>query len=174
MTAQFAIVALRRAGRPFLGLLCSLGFRLAVSATGGARLRPQAPKMQVSEAILFRAPCIRSDQQIARGAFPFRRSCSRLTTRGPPSVRNGRPASGRGALPGAPLLTGLPPRFFRHWRRSAPPPCEVSLVWLGGLCFGLGTRSPKRLPCVRGADRLSYEVQHRKNKKTICKPKCKM
>ncbi len=37
---QFAIVAQRRAGRPFLALLCSLGFRLAYSATGSSRLRP--------------------------------------------------------------------------------------------------------------------------------------
>ena len=27
-------------------------------------------------------------------------------------------------MPAAPLLTGLPPRLFRHWRRSALPPAE--------------------------------------------------
>ena len=29
-------------------------------------------------------------------------------------------------LPGAPLLTGLPPRSSRHWRRSALPPRRLS------------------------------------------------
>ncbi len=58
-----------------------------------------------------------------------------------PSVRNSRPASGRGALPGAPLLTGLPPRFFRHWRRSAPPPLHK------GALLGEGKgRAPTPMP----------------------------
>ena len=39
-----------------------------------------------------------------------------------PSVRNGRAASAPRGLPSTPLLTGLPPRCIRHWRRSAPPP----------------------------------------------------
>ena len=39
---QFAMVALRRPRGAFLGLPCSLGFRLASSATGSARLRPLA------------------------------------------------------------------------------------------------------------------------------------
>ncbi len=37
------------------------------------------------------------------------------------TVRKGRYASPRKRLPSTPLRTGLPPRFFRHWRRSAPP-----------------------------------------------------
>ena len=40
----------------------------------------------------------------------------------PHAVRKGRCASPPRRLPSTPLLTGLPPRFFRHWRRSAPPP----------------------------------------------------
>ena len=40
----------------------------------------------------------------------------------PHAVPNGRCASPPRRLPSTPLLTGLPPRFFRHWRRSAPPP----------------------------------------------------
>ena len=40
----------------------------------------------------------------------------------PLAVRKGRCASPPRRLPSTPLLTGLPPRFFRHWRRSAPPP----------------------------------------------------
>ena len=42
--------------------------------------------------------------------------------RRPCTVRNGRWALPLKRLPSTPLLTGLPPRFFRHWRRSAPPP----------------------------------------------------
>ena len=38
----------------------------------------------------------------------------------PLAVRKGRCASPLKRLPSTPLLTGLPPRFFRHWRRSAP------------------------------------------------------
>ena len=38
----------------------------------------------------------------------------------PLAVRKGRCASPPRRLPSTPLLTGLPPRFFRHWRRSAP------------------------------------------------------
>ena len=37
------------------------------------------------------------------------------------AVRKGRYASPPRRLPATPLRTGLPPRFFRHWRRSAPP-----------------------------------------------------
>ena len=36
------------------------------------------------------------------------------------AVRKGRCASPPRRHPSTPLLTGLPPRFFRHWRRSAP------------------------------------------------------
>ena len=42
--------------------------------------------------------------------------------RRPCTVRNGRWALPLKRVPSTPLLTGLPPRFFRHWRRSAPPP----------------------------------------------------
>ena len=38
------------------------------------------------------------------------------------TVRKGRCASPPRRHPSAPLLTGLPPRSFRHWRRSAPAP----------------------------------------------------
>ena len=38
------------------------------------------------------------------------------------AVRKGRCASPLKRLPSTPLLTGLPPRCIRHWRRSAPPP----------------------------------------------------
>ena len=47
--------------------------------------------------------------------------------RRPCAVRNGRWASPLKRLPSTPLLTGLPPRFFRHWRRSAPPPGQGRL-----------------------------------------------
>ena len=63
------------------------------------------------------------------------------------SVRNSRPASAPGGLPGAPLLTGLPPRFIRHRRRSAPPlRSQLSLVgrfmfWIRG---ALSQKAPLR------------------------------
>ena len=44
VTSQFAMVVLRRARGPFLALPCSLGFRLASSATGSARLCPPLRK----------------------------------------------------------------------------------------------------------------------------------
>ena len=106
--------------------------------------------MQVSEAVLFRSPCIRIDQEVARGAFPFCRSCSRLTTRGrglaPSSqfaiVALRRP---RGAFLG--LLCSLGFRLaFSATGGARLRPCEVSLFWLGGLCCGVEVRSPKRPP----------------------------
>ena len=39
--------------------------------SGWGALAPQTPEMQASEAVLFRFPCIRSDQEIARGALCF-------------------------------------------------------------------------------------------------------
>ncbi len=59
--AQFAMVALRRPRGAILALPCSLGFRLAFSATGGARLRPPytgAPfgKNSLSAALYTREP----------------------------------------------------------------------------------------------------------------------
>ena len=54
-----------------------------------------------------------------RGSAPLRARCRALPGSGP-AVRKGRCASPLKRLPSTPLLTGLPPRFFRHWRRSAP------------------------------------------------------
>ena len=39
--------------------------------SGWEALAPQTPEMQVSEAIGLRAPCIRIDQKLARGALCF-------------------------------------------------------------------------------------------------------
>ena len=85
----------------------------------------------------------------------------------PLAVRKGRCASPPRRLPSTPLLTGLPPRFFRHWRRSAPPPRpafkKAGENWLesflgfptayagppltgsGGLVLWVGFRGGKRL-----------------------------
>ena len=51
-----------------------------------------------------------------REGFPERlgQSCSSQRSR----------CVGPWGLPGAPLLTGLPPRSSRHWRRSALPPAS--------------------------------------------------
>ena len=83
------------------------------------------------------------------------------------AVRKGRCASPPRRHPSTPLLTGLPPRFFRHWRRSAPPPRpafkKAGENWLesflgfptayagppltgsGGLVLWVGFRGGKRL-----------------------------
>ena len=131
----------------------NLLFTLPARAKGprafGIRLggpRPPDPGDASLRRGLVSGPLHSGRSENCQGRLPFRRSCSRLTTRGPPSVGNGRPATGREALPGAPLLAGLPPRFFRHWRRSAPPPCEVSLFWLGGLCYGEAGGDTEWLP----------------------------
>ena len=85
----------------------------------------------------------------------------------PLAVRKGRCASPPRRRPSTPLLTGLPPRFFRHWRRSAPPPRpafkKAGENWLesflgfptayagppltgsGGLVLWVGFRGGKRL-----------------------------
>ena len=85
----------------------------------------------------------------------------------PLAVRKGRCASPPRRHPSTPLLTGLPPRFFRHWRRSAPPPRpafkKAGENWLesflgfptayagppltgsGGLVLWVGFRGGKRL-----------------------------
>ena len=85
----------------------------------------------------------------------------------PLAVRKGRCASPPRRHPSTPLLTGLPPRFFRHWRRSAPPPRpafkKAGENWLesflgfptayagppltgsGGLVLWVGFRDGKRL-----------------------------
>ena len=44
--SQFAKVVARRRQGGILQLPCSLGFRLAFSATGGARLRPPGPLLK--------------------------------------------------------------------------------------------------------------------------------
>ena len=52
-----------------------------------------------------------------------RRLCLRLPLfQDASTVRKGRWAWPPRRLPSTPLLTGLPPRCIRHWRRSAPPP----------------------------------------------------
>ena len=83
----------------------------------------------------------------------------------PHAVPNGRCASPPRRLPSTPLLTGLPPRFFRHWRRSALPPWPAfkkagenwlenfsgvpenyagpPLIGSGGLGFFIGSRGGK-------------------------------
>ncbi len=64
-----------------------------------------------------------------------------------PTVRQDRAASPRTRLPRASCLTGLPPRFLRHRRRSAPPP----LPKIGSSCdsqFDLraNTKTKKQRP----------------------------
>ena len=49
-----------------------------------------------------------------------------LGVRGPQCSSQKSRCVGPWGLPGAPLLTGLPPRSSRHWRRSALPPRRLS------------------------------------------------
>ncbi len=106
---QFAKVVARRRQGGFLQLPCSLGFRLAFSATGGARLRSS----QRSLCVAAKAASFNSLAHWASASlFPP------LAALGF-AVRKGRCASPPRRHPSTPLLTGLPPRFFRHWRRSA-------------------------------------------------------
>ena len=59
-------------------------------------------------------------------------------------------------LPGAPLLTGLPPRSSRHWRRSALPSGGYHRIWRHKVNCPEGTREGplggarqiRKKPCV--------------------------
>ena len=59
-------------------------------------------------------------------------------------------------LPGAPLLTGLPPRSSRHWRRSALPSGGFHRIWRHKVNCPEGTREGplggarqiRKKPCV--------------------------
>ena len=74
--------------------------------------------LQKAEAFRFRSARASSGQSaLYSGGFLG----AEHSIRGNLSVRNSRAASAPRGHPSAPLLTGLPPRFFRHWRRSAPP-----------------------------------------------------
>ncbi len=66
-------------------------------------------------------PHCRQTKERARGQRP-RAPLFQGASRPAAAVRKGRCASPPRRLPSTPLRTGLPPRFFRHWRRSAPPP----------------------------------------------------
>ena len=64
----------------------------------------------------------------------------------PPGVRGTQCSSQRSrcvgpwGLPGAPLLTGLPPRSSRHWRRSALPSGGFDRIWRHKVNCPEGTR----------------------------------
>ena len=92
-------VARWRPGRPWR----SHGGRRRLAAGGGPAGPP--PACQTKE----RGPGPKAPGPLFQGA-----------SRPAAAVRKGRWAWPPRRLPSAPLLTGLPPRFFRHWRRSAP------------------------------------------------------
>ena len=80
----------------------------------------------------------------------------------PPGVRGPQCSSqrprciGPWGLPGAPLLTGLPPRSSRYWRRSAPPTGGFNRIWRHKVNCPEGTREGplggvrqiRKKPCV--------------------------
>ncbi len=70
-------------------------------------------------AALRAAPRPAKQKSGARGQRP-RAPLFQGASRPAAAVRKGRCALPPRRLPSTPLLTGLPPRFFRHWRRSAP------------------------------------------------------
>ena len=64
-----------------------------------------------------------------------------LGARGPQCSSQKSRCVGPWGLPGAPLLTGLPPRSSRHWRRSALPPGGYNRIWRR-------VRQIRKKPCV--------------------------
>ncbi len=85
----------------------------------------------------------------------------------PPGVRGPQCSSQRSrcvgpwGLPGAPLLTGLPPRSSRHWRRSALPSGGFDRIWRHKVNCPEGTREVppggvrqiRKKPCVARVSR---------------------
>ena len=68
-----------------------------------------------------RAAPLPQTKERARGQRP-RAPLFQGASRPAAAVRKGRCASPPRRLPSTPLLTGLPPRCIRHWRRSVPAP----------------------------------------------------
>ena len=63
-----------------------------------------------------------------------------LGVRGPQRSLQWSRCVGPWGLPGAPLLTGLPPRFICHWQRSALPPRCFHRIWRHKVNCPEGTR----------------------------------
>ena len=83
---------------------------------------PQRPTERPSGAAAFRGRGHRPRPRNMPAAGLARQRAGGLCPPAAFAVRKGRCASPLKRLPSTPLLTGLPPRFFRHWRRSALPP----------------------------------------------------
>ncbi len=102
--------------------------RSSVGPTAVARWRPRRPRRSNGGRRRLAAvgrpagpphcPKQKSGDRGRRPRAPLFQGASRPAA----AVRKGRCAWPPRRLPSTPLLTGLPPRFFRHWRRSAPPP----------------------------------------------------
>ena len=116
-----------------LGILpCSLGFRLASSPTGRARLRPLQVKRFAFHNIIVplfpRYLAQERESELSSGDRKTERPLvsgrsvfgSRRLPTLPGRQRNSRAASGLKPTPSAPLLTVPPPRFIPHSGRSAP------------------------------------------------------
>ena len=79
-----------------------------------------------------------------------------LGARGPQCSSQKSRCVGPWGLPGAPLLTGLPPRSSRHWRRSALPSGGYNRIWRHKVNCPEGTREGplggarqiRKKPCV--------------------------
>ena len=113
--------------------------------------------LQKAEAFRFRSARASSGQSaLYSGGFLG----AEHSIRGNLSVRNSRAASAPRGHPSAPLLTGLPPRFFRHWRRSAPPSSPQKAVAAPPL---LGCKRPRDAPpCFgpfAGADPRAFGIR---------------
>ncbi len=95
--------------------------------SGGSVAPRKAPAFQRGAAAFGgsgaarRAAPLPQTKERARGQRP-RAPLFQGASRPAAAVRKGRWAWPPRRLPSTSLLTGLPPRFFRHWRRSAPPP----------------------------------------------------
>ena len=144
-SSQFAKVVARRRQSGFLQLPCSLGFRLAFSATGGARLRPpsafeKSGGKPAGKLLRFSGGICRPAAHGERRArFVCRKPGRKGVADGSFGRRNTATARGAAAFggPGAQGPPGLPnkkagaggkasPLLFRALRAPPPPPGRLS------------------------------------------------
>ena len=107
-----------------LGPRPCFGFAGPSGPQNAAAPPPQRPPGRPSGAAAFRGRGHRPRPRNMPAAGLARQRAGGLCPPAAFAVRKGRCASPLKRLPSTPLLTGLPPRFFRHWRRSALPPCR--------------------------------------------------
>ena len=119
-----------------------------------APLGPAAAKPQRRRAPARVPPAQGQRKKAAKGRFQLVEKP--LGARGPQCSSQRSRCVGPWGLPGAPLLTGLPPRSSRHWRRSALPSGGFDRIWRHKVNCPEGTREGplggvrqiRKKPCV--------------------------